>query len=112
MKNNFRAEDLKNAIKHIEKYMINNIFYYLKEGVLFKIYPHTYMETYSQVQILCDDGYSGDYFSNDFFSYYNTTIKNYILECKNKLVSENNINFFDKFSEYVYKINFLIYLDV
>ena len=67
------------------------------------------MTAYARVQLLSDEG---DQFSVQLFDYYNTTIKNYILECKNELVSENNINFFDKFSEYVYKINFLIYLDV
>ena len=71
--------------------------------------PFNYMTAYARVQLLSNEG---DQFSVQLFDYYNTTIKNYILECKNKLVSENNINFFDKFSEYVYKINFLIYLDV
>ena len=98
--------DIKKGINNIEKFMINNIFYYLKNGVFSNDNPLNYINAYAQVQILCDDGYR---FSNDLFSYYNTTIKNYILECKNELESENNINFIDKFLEYINKINFLIY---
>ena len=106
MRNPNVAKDIKTGIKNIEKYMINNIFNYLKNGVFPEKNPDDYFYAYVNVQTLSD---MGDNYSYDLFQYYNTTIKNYILECKNELTSENNINFIVKFLEFTNKINILIY---
>ena len=106
MKNKKEDIDIKNGIKKIEELIINNIFYYLKNGVFPENSSSSYMDAYILVENLSD---MGENYSAQLFQYYNKTIESYILECKNELASENSINFIDKFLEHINKINFLIY---
>ena len=98
--------DFKKGIKIIEEEIINKILEYLKNGVFSNNTSGNFNNAYSIVYSLSG---KGDYECKKLFLYHNQTIYNYILECKKKLISENNINLIDNFLVYIKKINFLIY---
>jgi len=101
-----RLEKAKKNIEKIEELMINNILYYLKTGIFINNKPSYYMDAYTIVHALVDEG---DFMSNELLTYHNQVIKNYILECKKELNFENNQNLIDKFLLYTEHINFLIF---
>ena len=94
------------GIKIIEKEIINKILDYLKNGVFSNNKSDYFSVAYSIIYSLSNRGDSLNY---KLFLYHNKTIYNYILECRNKLISESNINLIDNFLELIKKINFLIY---
>ena len=94
------------GIKIIEKEIINKILDYLKNGVLSNNKSDYFGIAYSIIYSLSNKGNVINY---KLYLYHNKTIYNYILECKKKFISENNINLIDNFLEYTKKINFLIY---
>ena len=95
--------EVKDGIIYLEIEIIDKIFEFLKTG---KFNISIYNWSNSVVQKLAD---FGDFYSGELFNYYKQIIENYIIECKNNINEEDNVNLIDRFLFHTNNIYFLIY---
>ena len=96
---------VKDAIIFLENEIMGDLFEYLKTGK-FQIKKNILSSSYSIIQIIGD---TGDDQSRELFHYYKEIIRNYIIDCSDKLSSKNNTNLIDEFLFHTKNINNLIY---
>ena len=103
------TKDFKVGKKEIEKEIIKSLIDYLKYGVLPNSKPDGFVNAYTTINNLSDQG---DKQSQELLNYHNQVIQNYILDCKKALNSQNNVNLIDDFLKDTDNIYFLIYLEI
>ena len=81
---------VKDAIIFLDNEIMGDLFEYLKTGK-FQIKKNILLSSYSIIQII---GYTNDDQSRELFHYYKEIIRNYIIDCSDKLSSKNNTNLF------------------
>ena len=96
---------VKDAIIFLENEIMGDLFEYLKTGK-FQIKKNILSSSYSIIQII---GYTDDDQSRELFHYYKEIIRNYIIDCSNKLSSKNNTNLIDEFLFHTKNIYFFMY---
>ena len=99
-------KDFKVGKKEIEREIIKNILEYLKNGVFPNNKPESFMNAYTIISNLSDQG---DKQSQELLNFHNQVIQNYILDCKKEFKSQNNVDLIEAFLNDTDHINFLIY---
>ena len=99
-------KDIKSAKKELEKEMIKGIFEYVKYGTFPNNSPNSYMNAYTIVQNMADQG---DQESEALFNYHNEKIKGFVNDCYTTISKESNAQLIDTFINLTEKINFLYY---
>ena len=100
------VKDKEEAERILENVMINGILEYVRNGVFPGNNPNSYMDAYTTVKTLADEG---DSQSEDLFKYYGDKIKKYIDESYNEIRNEPNSKLVDAFIKSTENINFLVY---
>jgi len=104
--NNKPPKDIKEAKKMLEKEMIKGILEYLRNGIFPNNSPNSYMNAYTIVQGMADEG---DTQCETLFDYHNKTVQKYIEDCYKIVSKESSNHLINAVIEQTEKINFLIY---
>ena len=104
--NNKPPKDIKEAKKMLEKEMIKGILEYLRNGIFPNNSPNSYMNAYTIVQGMADEG---DTQCETLFDYHNKTVQKYIEDCYKIVSKESSNHLIEAVIEQTEKINFLIY---
>ena len=94
------------VIKFLESGYIPCLFEIIKGGKFSFNIPNLYMDNYTAVQVVADKGVQE---CIKLYDYYNKVIKNYIIDCKKKLIEEDESNLIDGFLLHTKNIKFFIY---
>ena len=96
----------KEVIIFLESEYIPCLFEILKGKKSIFTSPMLFQNSYTAVQVVAD---KSDQESKKLFEYYNQVIKNYIIDCKKKLIEEDESNLIDGFLLHTKNIKFFIY---
>jgi len=99
-------QEVEEAIKEIDNIIVKNILGYLKYGKFNNKTATAYITAYTIVYKLADDEHDS---SLKLFNYYNSTIKNYLLDVCHNLQAEEDSAFLDSFLKETEKSKILIH---
>ena len=100
------VKDIKEAKKILDSVMIRGILEYVKNGTFPGNSPNSYMDAYTTVQTLADEG---DSESESLFKYHNEIIRKFIDDCAKQTDRISPSQLVDTIIRYTENINFLIY---
>lgn len=97
---------IRNAKAELKDKMINGILEYVTHGTFPNNSPNSYMNAYTLVNKLADDG---DTESEALFKFHNEVIKKFVVECREALLEVPQSQLVNQFIKKSENINFLVY---